>query len=51
MIGGPPNELRGALLMGAGWVINLAIAEWAIRKRPAKPGGIRRLRPSAIRSA
>jgi uncharacterized membrane protein len=51
MIGGPPSELRGALLMGAGWVINLAIAEWAIRKRPAKPGGIRRLRPSAIRSA
>jgi hypothetical protein len=51
MIGGPPSELRGALLMGAGWVINLAIAEWALGKRPAKPGGIRRLRPSAIRSA
>ena len=33
----PPSELSGALLMGAGWVINLAVAEWAIRKRPAPP--------------
>ena len=32
---GPPSELSGALLMGAGWVINLAVAEWAIRKRSA----------------
>ncbi len=35
LIFGPPNALNGALLMGAGWVINLAVAEWAIRKRPA----------------
>jgi uncharacterized membrane protein len=35
MIGGPPNELAHALLMGAGWVINLAIAEWIIHRRPA----------------
>ncbi len=34
MIAGPPSELSRALLMGAGWVINLAVAEWAIRKRP-----------------
>jgi hypothetical protein len=33
MIGGPPNELEHALLMGAAWVINVAIAEWAIRRR------------------
>jgi uncharacterized membrane protein len=32
---GAPTELSGALLMGAGWVINLAVAEWAIRRRPA----------------
>ena len=32
---GPPNELSRALLMGAAWVINLAVAEWVIRKRPA----------------
>lgn len=37
LIIGPPGELGGALLMGAGWVINLAVAEWAIRKRPASP--------------
>lgn len=30
---GPPSEFSGALLMGAGWVINLTVAEWAIRKR------------------
>jgi hypothetical protein len=37
MISGPPTELSRALLMGAGWAINLAVAEWAIRKRPAPP--------------
>jgi uncharacterized membrane protein len=37
LVAGPPNELSRALLMGAGWVINLAVAEWAIRKRPASP--------------
>lgn len=35
LIVGPPNELSRALLMGAGWVINLAVAEWTIRKRYA----------------
>jgi len=34
---GPPGEFSRALLMGAGWVINLAVAEWAIRKRSAAP--------------
>jgi uncharacterized membrane protein len=37
LIIGQPSELSGALLMGAGWVINLAVAEWAIRKRRAIP--------------
>ncbi|MBB6670075.1 DUF2306 domain-containing protein [Cohnella nanjingensis] len=32
LIVGPPSELSHALLMGAGWVMNLAVAEWAIRK-------------------
>ncbi len=36
LILGPPGEISRALLMGAGWVINLAVAEWAIRKRPAR---------------
>lgn len=34
-IAGPPSVLSGDLLNGAAWVINLAVAEWAIRKRPA----------------
>jgi uncharacterized membrane protein len=29
------GELRGDLLKGAGWLVNLAVAEWAIR-RPAR---------------
>jgi uncharacterized membrane protein len=37
LIAGPPSELSRALLMGAAWVINLAVAEWAIRKRPRRP--------------
>ena len=35
LVVGPPSELSRALLMGAGWVINLAVAEWVIRRRPA----------------
>ena len=35
MIAGKPDELSRALLMGAAWVINLAVAEWVIRRRPA----------------
>lgn len=37
LIAGPPNELSRALLMGAAWVINLAVVEWIIRKQPARP--------------
>jgi uncharacterized membrane protein len=37
VIAGPPSELRRALLMGAAWVINLALAEWIIRRRPSRP--------------
>jgi uncharacterized membrane protein len=31
IIAGPPTEFSHAVLMGAGWVINLAVAEWTIR--------------------
>ena len=31
---GTPNELENALLMGAGWMINVAVAEWSIRRKP-----------------
>ena len=37
LIAGPPSEFSRALLMGAAWVINLAVAEWILRKRPAPP--------------
>ncbi len=30
------GELQGDLAKGAGWVINLAVAEWAIRHRPRR---------------
>ena len=44
MIAGPPSELSRALLMGAAWVINLLVAEWAIRRRPRREPseGVRR---------
>jgi uncharacterized membrane protein len=35
LVFGKPNELENALLMGAAWAINLAIAEWSLRRRPA----------------
>ncbi|MFC5467306.1 DUF2306 domain-containing protein [Cohnella suwonensis] len=34
LIAGPPSVIGGDLLNGAAWVINLAVAEWAIRKQP-----------------
>lgn len=34
---GKPDELDRALLMGAGWVTNVAVAEWAIRGRMRMP--------------
>lgn len=35
---GPPEGTVRSALMAAGWVINLAIAEWAIRRDPAGTG-------------
>jgi uncharacterized membrane protein len=37
LVGGKPGELPRAVLMGAGWVINVAVAEWIIRKGRARP--------------
>ena len=37
IVGTPPGELSKALLMGAGWAINLAVAEAVIRNRPIFP--------------
>jgi len=33
---GKPGESSRAVLMGAGWVINLVVAEWAIRKASSR---------------
>ena len=30
---GKPGELPRGLMMGAGWIINVIIAEWIIRRR------------------
>ena len=30
---GMPDEFTRAMLMGAGWIINIVVAEWIIRKR------------------
>ena len=32
LVGGTPGELPRAVMMGAGWVINVVVAEWNIRK-------------------
>jgi hypothetical protein len=37
VVSGKPGVFARALLMGAGWVINLAVAEWIIRRRPVHP--------------
>jgi len=33
---GQPGEVPRAIMMGAGWVINVAFAEWLIRRRPVR---------------
>jgi uncharacterized membrane protein len=52
---GQPGVLARALLMGAGWAINLAVAEWWLRARGAR-GASRRYRsdglmPNCLRNA
>jgi uncharacterized membrane protein len=37
LVGSKPGELPRAWLMGAGWVINVVVAEWAIRRRRRLP--------------
>ena len=41
------GELHGDLAKGAGWVINLAVAEWVIRRKP--PGRRKRAARSRVR--
>jgi len=51
-VGGKPGELPRAVMMGAGWTINVILAEWIIRRRDAN--GVRHAttpRTTASRSA
>jgi hypothetical protein len=50
IVAGPLNELTHDSLMALSWVINLAVAEWAMRKRPA-PRGRTSNRPSTQAAA
>jgi hypothetical protein len=45
---GKPGELARAMLMGAGWVINLAVAEWIIRSASSRPVVLRRIIGAAV---
>jgi uncharacterized membrane protein len=49
VIAGPPSVLSRALLMGAAWLINLAIAEWLIRRRPSPRSGVAAVAASHLR--
>jgi uncharacterized membrane protein len=49
LIVGQPSELSTALAMGAGWLINLAVAEWAIRRLPAQRARAASVAPSRPR--
>jgi uncharacterized membrane protein len=46
LIVGPPGKLSKAMLMLAGWAINVAVAEWIIRRRPTRPTGITAVQPT-----
>ena len=46
LIAGQPDELARALLLGAGWAINLAIAEWALRRPPARRVNVKAAEPA-----
>jgi hypothetical protein len=34
---GKPGELPRAVMMGAGWIVNVAVAEWTIRRASTRP--------------
>jgi hypothetical protein len=42
LIFGKPDVLAAALVMGGGWTLNLAVAEWIIRGRPMRPTRVSR---------
>jgi uncharacterized membrane protein len=38
---GKPGEGARTVMMGAGWVINLAVAEWVVRRGPSRRSAVR----------
>ena len=49
LVDGSPGEVPRAVMMGAGWVINVVVAEWVIRKGVSRAGsGARARYPSAL---
>jgi uncharacterized membrane protein len=50
LLAGPPAEFPRALLMAAGWIINIVLAEWIIRRpRAVTPPRLRTPRPEEAR--
>ncbi|MCP1412221.1 DUF2306 domain-containing protein [Paenarthrobacter sp. A20] len=49
LVAGPTNETTRAILMGASWVINLAVAEYVIRRRARRPGHASRTAGRAVK--
>jgi len=47
---GMPGEFPRALLMGAGWVINLLVVEWVLRRRPKRPAKPTRMLRHIVRT-
>ena len=41
LVDGKPGELPRGVMMGAGWIINVVVAEWIIRSRGARPKTVR----------
>jgi len=40
LVGPKPGELPRGVMMGAGWVINVVVAEWVIRRGARQPVGV-----------
>ena len=41
LVDGKPGESARTVMMGAGWVINVIVAEWIIRRREPRAGTVR----------
>ena len=45
LVDSPPGETGRTVMMGAGWVINVLVAEWIIRKGERRAGATKTLQP------